>query len=321
MIIKITKKTAGLRLDKFLAEAGSIWGENQPSRNQIQKLIEQGIIKINGLSASSHYQLKPGDIIDLQKKLLKHNQIISVKSLKTASDQPQVEIIDETAEFLIINKPAGLTVHGRSDYTLADWLKVKNPEIARVGDDPERPGIVHRLDKDVSGLMVIAKTQASFNHLKKQFQNRTITKEYTALVHGKIQKDSSTINFPIRRAREGYKMAAIPQTIKGQPTETGRLAETEFRIITRLVNYTLLKVKIKTGRTHQIRVHLAAYGHPVVGDNTYGTAKTRTQNKKLDLKRIFLIANHLRFTDLAGKVKDYKVDLTEGLKRTLRQAK
>lgn len=321
MIIKITKKTAGLRLDKFLADAESIWGKNQPSRNQIQKLIEQDIIKINGSVASSHYQLKPGDIIDLQKKLLKNNQIVNVKSLKTESDQPKIDIIDETAEFLVINKPAGLTVHGRNDYTLADWLKTKYPEIERVGDDPERPGIVHRLDKDVSGLMVIAKTQASFNNLKKQFQNRTITKEYTALVHGKIQRDSSTINFPIRRASEGYKMAAIPLTIKGKPTETGRLAETEFRIITRLVNYTLLKVKIKTGRTHQIRVHLAAYDHPVVGDRIYGTAKTRRQNQTLGLNRIFLIADHLRFTDLAGEAKDYKIDLTEGLKNTLRQAK
>lgn len=315
MIIKITKKTAGARLDKYLAEADSVWAENQPSRNQIKGLIEQGIVKVNGLPASPHYSLKAGDKINIQKTGLKINQ--AAKIIKTASNFI-IEIIDETDEFLVINKPAGLAVHKAVGSTLADWLRDKYPKIKTIGDDPERPGIVHRLDKDVSGLMVIAKTQPAFDSLKKQFQNRTITKEYTALVHGQIQKATDTINFPIRRSSDGYKMAAIPFTVKGQPAEDGRSALTEFRIISRLVNYTLLKVKIKTGRTHQIRVHLAAYDRPVVGDNTYGTARARRQNKKLGLNRIFLVADHLCFTGLDNKPRDYKIDLTEELKNILK---
>jgi len=319
MIIKITKKTAGIRLDKFLAEA-DVWGKTPLSRSQIQKLIEQKIILINGSPASSHYSLKLNDKINIQKKLIKNSRKIQAEKVAAEPDH-KVEIIQETDEFLIINKPAGLAVEAMTGYTLGDWLKARYPKISKVGDDPARPGIVHRLDKEVSGLMVIAKTRASFDNLKKQFRDRTIAKEYTALVHGKIQKESSVINFPIKRSREGYKMAAIPETVKGQPTEAGRQAETEFRIITRLINYTLLKVKIKTGRTHQIRVHLAAYGNPVVGDKIYGTARTKSQNLELNLNRIFLIADHLGFSDLKGDRHDFQIGLTEELKNLLKKVK
>lgn len=316
MIIKINEKNSGQRLDKFLAKLDYL----KLSRSQIQKLIERGLININNLTVASHYLLKPGDIINIAKNLKSDKKLIDKKKFAAAPNH-KIKIIHETDEFLVINKPAGLAVHGLTNYTLADWLREKYPGISRVGDDPKRPGIVHRLDKDVSGLMVIAKTQTAFNSLKKQFQNRTIKKEYTALVHGKIKKDSAIINFPIKRSREGYKMAALPATTKGQPTESGRLAETEFRVKERLINYTLLKIKIKTGRTHQIRVHLAAYGHPIVGDDIYSTAKTRIQNKKLNLGRIFLIADRLSFTDLKNKRQDYKISLTDELKNLLKIVK
>lgn len=320
MIIKITEKNSGARLDKFLANSDSIWLKNRPSRSQIQKLIERAVIKVNHSPTSSHYSLKPNDIINIQKKSLKNGTQIEEKA-STITPNHNIEIISATDEFLIINKPAGLAVHGATGYNLTDWLKTKYPKIKTVGDDQARPGIVHRLDKDVSGLMIIAKTQTAFDHFKKQFQNRTIIKEYTALVHGKIKKDADIINFPIKRSREGYKMAAMPLTTRGKPAENGRLAETEFQVITRLINYTLLKIKIKTGRTHQIRVHLAAYDRPVVGDNIYGTARTRTQNKKLGLNRIFLIADHLGFNDLNNTRKDYKIGLTEELKSILKVVK
>ncbi|OGF24474.1 hypothetical protein A3H09_01970 [Candidatus Falkowbacteria bacterium RIFCSPLOWO2_12_FULL_45_13] len=319
MIIKITKKTAGIRLDKFLAGASLIWNKQALSRSRIQNLIKQNIIKINGLPAVSHYWLKPSDMINIQKRRLRDNQ--PAKKNVSAELSHEIKIIAETDEFLVVNKPAGLAAHGTTGYTLADWLKNKYPTIKTVGDDPARPGIVHRLDKDVSGLMVIAKTTASFERLKKQFQTRTVIKEYTALVHGQIQKDSGLINFPIKRSREGYKMAALPLTLRGEPATDGRLAETEFRVIAKLINYTLLKLKIRTGRTHQIRVHLAAYDHPVVGDNVYGTAKTRTQNRKLDLKRIFLMADHLCFNDSNNQPRDFKIDLTEELKNILKVVK
>ena len=313
MIIKITEQSTGERLDKFLAQPSQ-----DLSRSQIQKLIKQQAITVNNLPASPHYNLKTGDKINIKKiSPLEKKRV----EKKLAKNSPAIKIVDETDDFLVINKPAGLAVHGQANYTLADWLRANYPKIKKIGDDPERPGIVHRLDKDVSGLMVIAKTQTTFDSLKKQFQNRTITKQYTALVYGKIQKDSGLINFPIKRAQDGYKMAALPFTIKGEASPEGRAAETYFEIIKKLINYTLLKIIIKTGRTHQIRVHLSAYGNPLVGDNIYATAKTRIQNKKLGLDRIFLIADHLSFADLSGQKKNYKINLTQELKNILKQAK
>jgi 23S rRNA pseudouridine1911/1915/1917 synthase len=313
MIIKITESTAGQRLDKFLAQY-----RQDLSRSQIQKLIKQQVVSVNGLLVSPHYNLKAGDVIDIKEKLSEPEETVEKK---LPENLPDIKIIDETDEFLVINKPAGLSVHGQADYTLADWLKIKYPRISKVGDDLERPGIVHRLDKDVSGLMIIAKTQAAFDDLKIQFQKRAVKKQYTALVYGKIQKDNGAINFPIKRAQDGYKMAAIPLTIKGELSELGREAETQFQIIKKLINYTLLKITIKTGRTHQIRVHLSAYGNPIVGDNIYATAKTRIQNKKLNLNRIFLIADNLSFTDLTKQKKNYKINLTQELKNILKIVK
>jgi len=232
--------------------------------------------------------------------------------------------IFENKKFLVINKPAGLLVHGADhikELTLIDQLLKKYPSLKKVGEDPVRPGIMHRLDKQVSGLMVIAKTQPAFEHLKQQFHERKTIKLYTALVHGKIDKDEAEINFPIQRSSKGHKMAALPLTTKGKPTEAGRQAITEFEIIKRFINYTLLKVKIKTGRTHQIRVHLTAYGHPLVGDDLYGTRKTKEKNKKINLGRIFLVATELSFLDLDNKKHTYKIDLPRNLKNFLKQLK
>jgi len=249
------------------------------------------------------------------------------------------EIIKETADYLVINKPAGLVVHGGPGIkgpTLADWLRKSYPKIKNVGDDPERPGIVHRLDKEVSGLMVIAKRQASFDSLKEQFQKKQIIKEYLALVYGRIAKDDGEINFPIRRAASGHKMAALPLMSQGliekdrlssrdegtnKALLSARTAITSFKIIKRFINYSWLRLNIKTGRTHQIRVHLSAYGHPLVGDDLYGTKKTKVKNKKLDLKRIFLISVRLSFTDLEGEKQDFSIGLDPELENRLKTLK
>lgn len=245
------------------------------------------------------------------------------------------EIIAETPEYLVINKPAGLAVHAGGNLkepTLADWLIANYKKIKDVGDDPIRPGLVHRLDKEVSGLMVVAKTQTSFNSLKNQFKEREVNKEYVALVHGKVSHDCGTINFPITRSQEGYKMAALPSGSeellrRRHPKDRdqgnidswmkSRVALTEFEVIKRFVNYTLLRVSIKTGRTHQIRVHFFAYGHPLVGDNLYCTKKTEAKNKKLNLGRVFLVADHLNFHDLKGGVQDFKIDLPVALQAAM----
>jgi 23S rRNA pseudouridine1911/1915/1917 synthase len=227
-------------------------------------------------------------------------------------------------EFIVINKPVGLIVHGAEhikEETLVTELLKDFPEIAKVGDDPERPGLMHRLDKMVSGLMVIARTPVSFDNLKSQFQNRQVEKIYTALAYGKIEKDEGEINFPIERSAKGFKMAALPLTIKGEKNEIGRNAISEFFVLKRFINYTLLKVKIKTGRTHQIRVHLAAYGHPLVGDDLYGTKKTCEKNKKLKTERIFLAATELSFKNLAGEKQSFKIDLPDDFQSMLKTIK
>lgn len=236
-------------------------------------------------------------------------------------------IIFEDKNYLVVNKPAGLAVHGGGNIkepTLADWLIARYPAIISVGDDVSRPGIVHRLDKDVSGLLVVAKTQAAFEHLKEQFKGREINKEYIALVHGQLSVDEGEINFPIKRSQAGHKMAALPLNaakLLSRPHPRGRdqgnisglfkarEAATSFKTLKKFVNYTLVRVKIKTGRTHQIRVHFFAYGHPLVGDNLYFTKKTKAKNKKLNLGRIFLVADRLSFRDLKGEKQSFSLDL------------
>lgn len=248
-------------------------------------------------------------------------------------------ILFENENCLVIDKPAGLAVHpggNISDKTLAEMLVEKYPAIATVGDDAIRPGIVHRLDKEVSGIMVIAKTQESFDNLKEQFKNRKIVKQYTALVHGQLLKDFDEIRFTIKRASSGHKMAAMPLNTDKlltrrhpQGRDRGNIsgifaakeAITEFQVIQKLINYTLVKINMKTGRTHQIRVHFFAYGHPLVGDMLYCTSKTKVKNKKIDLNRVFLVADHLEFTDLNGEKKVFSLELPNVLQTKLKELK
>lgn len=271
------------------------------------------------------------------KNMKKENK--KARDLGTVNPLPEKapKIISETEDYLVIDKPAGLPVHGGGNIkepTLVDWLIANYPKIKKVGEDPLRPGIVHRLDKDVSGLMIIAKNNKSFQDLKSQFQERTVIKEYTALAHGKIAKDDDVIDFSIKRSRDGYRMAAMPENteelfLRRHPSERdqgniegllkSRAALTEFTVLKRFVNYTLLHVRIKTGRTHQIRVHLFAYGHPLAGDNLYCTKKTEARNKKLGLDRVFLVSDHLIFRDRQKNEQEFRLslprELTEALPR------
>ena len=244
-------------------------------------------------------------------------------------------IIFEDKNYLVINKPAGLAVHGGGNLkepTLSDWLIARYPDIKKVGDDPTRPGLVHRLDKEVSGLMVVAKTQAAYNNLKDQFKDRSVNKEYTALCYGQLPKDAGVIDFPLKRAADGHRMAALPkgaEELLRRPSprrrDRGNIsgffrakeAVTEFKILKKFINYTLVKVKIQTGRTHQIRVHFFASGHPLVGDPLYTTVKTKAKNKKLKLGRIWLIADRLSFIDLNGQKQAFSLTLPAELETIL----
>lgn len=205
--------------------------------------------------------------------------------------------------------------------TLADMFARAYPEASKVGDDPFRPGIMHRLDRDACGLMVIAKNQASFDHLKSQFKSRSVKKDYIALVHGRVLKDEAEIDFPIARKSGSGKMAALPRTVKGTENDLGRSALTNFSVRQRFINYTLLDVSIHTGRTHQIRVHLNAYGHPLVGDRLYASSKHQTKDAKASLHQLFLAAIRLGFTDRSGQWQEFSISLPSELEEILGKIK
>lgn len=299
MKITIEEKDNNTRLDKFLVSALS-----DMSRNQVQKLIEEELITVNGEPENANKKLKTDDIVEI---------ISTSRAEKVAKEYDhsifeKIEVVAETPDYAIINKPAGLIIHGSAfllEPSLVDWLLKRYPEIKGVGDDEMRPGIVHRIDKDVSGMVVVARNEAAFKHFKKLFAYRRIKKIYTALVYDKVIREKDTIEFVMERSTSGHKMAARPVNQEGKPSVS------EFEIITRFINYTLLKIQIKTGRTHQIRAHLAAYGHPIVGDNLYGTHRTKLSNQKLKTDRIYLVATELGFKDLQGEPQKYTIELPE----------
>ncbi len=309
-VITINLQSQGRRLDKFLTEHLSL------SRSQIQKMIKSGQVLIDQKPAAVHHFLKLNDKIEIQEKKIG----VQEKKTKKQKEKPnrlfsQIKIIAEEPDFLILEKPAGLLVHPTETSksgTLADWLIAKYPPLAKIGEDPLRPAIVHRLDKDVSGLMLIPKTQDSFDYFKQQFKLHNIIKKYLALVSGTVVKDEEIINFPISRSRTKRGLfAAHPHN------HEGKKAITKFNVSKRFRNYTLLEVQILTGRTHQIRVHLLAHGHPVAGDKLYN-GRLKTKN---GLDRIFLHATELEFIDPAGKQWRFKSRLPKKLADFIKKLK
>ncbi len=310
------------RLDKFLT--GRLPGL---SRSQIQKMIKRGEVLVNGEKSSVHCFLKEGDRVGLDsgseagmtKKeagMTKKEAGMTKKEVgMTKKEVGMTDIIlHKEKDFLIINKPAGLMVHPTErgeKGTLAELLVKKFPALKKVGDDPLRPGIVHRLDKDVSGLMVVARTPEMFELLKKQFKARKVKKEYIALVLGNVPKVEGVIDLPIARSASGEKMAARARG--GELKEKERTAITEYVLVKDHKNYSLLKINIKTGRTHQIRVHMNAFGHPIAGETVYVPKKFRRPRKWEGFDRIFLHSAFLGFTDRAGEWREFKSDLPKEL--------
>lgn len=210
-------------------------------------------------------------------------------------------------DFLVLEKPAGLLVHpadsAPNEPTLVDWLREKYPQVKKVGDDPEmRAGIVHRLDREASGLMVVALTQDFFEHVKAQFQAHTVTKIYSVLVYGRMINNFGEINLAIGRQKNSGRMVARPEY-----DEASRAAKTEYLVTARFGNATLLDVTIHTGRTHQIRVHLFSLNYPVVGDLLYHPKQTAKSFPAAP--RLFLHAAKLAFTDLAGARREFTAPL------------
>ena len=315
--VKIIIKTpdAGARLDKFLI--GKIPG----SRSEIQKQIKGGRITVNGKKTAPHYFLKTADVVEIIKlappspiKNAADNRI-SPSQKKQDEAFEEIRILCESPDYLVVFKPAGLLIHrenGNEEPNLADFLSKKFPELKKVGEE-NRPGIVHRLDKEVSGLVLIPRSPVAYECFKRQFAEHKIKKEYLALVYGEVKNETGEIAFRVGRAKSG-KMAALPQG-----AESGKEALTKFDVLQKFGGYTLLKLDILTGRTHQILVHLKALGYPIVGDNLYGKPAGKFRRIKLD--RIFLHAEKLGFYDPNGKWQEFREELPEELQKILQELK
>ncbi len=213
-------------------------------------------------------------------------------------------ILYEDADILAINKPAGLVVHGdgkTKEPTLSDWIISKYPDIKKVGEpgrtasgeEVDRPGIVHRLDRDTSGVMLVAKNQASFENLKTQFQNHEIKKTYHAFVFGEMKNDKGTIDRPIGRSNKDFRMWSAQRGARGELRE----AVTDYQVLNRGKGYSFVQVNPKTGRTHQIRVHFKAISYPLVADSLYAPSRENT----LGFERLALHSHEVTFAGVDGK--------------------
>lgn len=305
MKYQITAEEKNWRLDKFLV--GKIPTQ---TRSQIQKMIKEGGVLVNTKKPTPHHFLKENDVVEiLEKKSTerKDNSTLTAKKTKKTLAFPkslEPKIIFEDTNFLVINKPAGILVHARDEQlldqepTIVQWLLKKYPSIKKIGDNPIlRPGIVHRLDKEASGIMVIAKTAKAFDFLKEQFKNREVKKEYLAWVYGQLPTNWGTISFPIGRSREEGRMAARPVSTTKEEIQLGKEALTEYEVLESQPHKALIKVMPKTGRTHQIRVHFFALNHPLIGDPLYQSKSF----KSIPTERLLLHAHQLTFKNLEGK--------------------
>lgn len=252
-IIKV--KEGNIRLDVYVSRE-----KPELSRTIIQKLIENGDILVNNEKKKLSYKVEIDDVITVQ--------IPKVKEIDLKPQEIPIEVIYEDNDIIVVNKPKGLVVHpanGNPDGTLVNAIMAMCKEsLSGIGGEL-RPGIVHRLDKDTSGLLIVAKNDRAHINMSNQIKNREVKKIYIALVRGIIGEDEATIDMPIgRSAKDRKKMAVV---------KNGKQAVTHFKVLKRYSKYTLLEIKIDTGRTHQIRVHMSEIGHPVIGDMVYSNGK------------------------------------------------
>jgi 23S rRNA pseudouridine1911/1915/1917 synthase len=296
----VTAEFAGLRIDKFITHHFT-----QYSRSFLQKIFDQNLVILNKLKTlKPSYQLKIGDIIDITFTGSNTN-----KEIKDFSEDFHVEIVAKHDDFLIINKPAGLVVHAPNqnykNSTLTDWIVQTHEEIAHVGLI-DRPGIVHRLDKDTSGLMIIPRTNQAHATLTEMFKQRKIKKTYIALVLGHPEKSGTIDYFIGRHPTIKNKMHYFSNTTKRTSSKD---AITHYQVLEYFQDYSLIQVKPITGRTHQIRVHFASLGYPLLADCVYG------QKSKI-LKRHALHAQHLEF-EYQGQNYSFTLDLPDDMQTVI----
>ena len=252
---ELTAEESGQRLDKYLA------GEmTDLSRSRIKELVQAGEILVNGKKSKVSYKVQKDDLIQVI--------VLPLEPLKLEAENIPLDIVYEDKDVIVVNKPQGMVVHpaaGHPSHTLVNALLYHTRDLA---DSPEgfRPGIVHRIDKDTSGLLMVAKNAAARESLEKQLAAKSNKRQYLAIVHGNFAEEEGTIDAPIGRNPKDRKQMAV--------VEKGKSAVTHFKVLEQYQGYSLVECQLETGRTHQIRVHMAYIGHPLAGDPLYGPRKT-----------------------------------------------
>jgi 23S rRNA pseudouridine1911/1915/1917 synthase len=286
---------AGERLDRFLS--GIV---PDSSRSDMQGRIKDGIVKVNGETVKPNYKVKDGDEIIVEERELVESDI--------RPEALDLDIIHEDPDVAVVYKPRGMVVHpsaGHAGGTLVNGLMHQLDELSGINGEL-RPGIVHRIDKDTSGLLMVAKNDVAHRHLVEQLVDKSVTRKYTSLVHGVIPHDKGTVEAPIgRNPRERQDMAVV---------DSGKEAVTHFNVLERFKDYTLVECILETGRTHQIRVHMQYIGYPIVGDPKYG------QRRTMDVGGQLLHAGVIGFTHpVSGERLEFSASLPDEFEAVLEE--
>ena len=301
-LFKIDSALSGERIDKFLSK-----NLKDVSRSRIQKLITEGKVLVNGAQVTKHHKMQSGEEIKIEDLSSINN------NPNIIAEEIDLNIIYEDKSILIISKEAGMLTHpapGNENHTLVNALMYHYKNLSKLSGE-ERAGIVHRLDKDTSGLLIVAKDENVHHRLSTMFSDRTIKKTYIALVEGRFKEEKGEIKLPIGRSRIDRKKMSIA-------IDNGRDAVTAFEVVEELRQATVLNIYPRTGRTHQIRVHLNYIGHPVIADQVYGTRFSSKIAKNIGLERQFLHASKLSFTHpVTEKLMEFEDPLPPDLLKSL----
>lgn len=290
----------GSRIDVFIAE-----NIEELSRSGAQRLIEEGLIKLNGSPVKANYKLREKDIIDVE--------VPEAKTVEILPENIPLDILYEDKDVIIVNKPQGMVVHpapGHTSGTLVNALMYHcGDELSGINGE-KRPGIVHRIDKDTSGVLMIAKNDVAHQSLAEQLAEHSITRKYNAIVFNGFQEDEGTVDQPIGRNPLDRKKMAVTQ-------KHSRRAVTHYRVLERMGNFTFIEAQLETGRTHQIRVHLTFIGHPLLGDTVYGPKK-----QPFHLEGQALHARVLGFVHpTTGQYMEFEAPLPENYEKLLMRLK
>jgi 23S rRNA pseudouridine1911/1915/1917 synthase len=300
---KVDKNEEGIRLDVFISSK-----LEDKSRSYIQDVIEAGKVKVNDKQKKSNYKLKDADIVILE---MPEN-----KELKIEKENIELDVLYEDSDIIVVNKPQGMVVHpapGNFTGTLVNALLYHCKDLSGI-NGVNRPGIVHRIDKDTSGILVVAKNDKAHQKLAEQLKEHTMTREYIALVEGIINIDAGTVDAPLaRHPVDRIKISVI---------KNGRNAVTHFQVLERFKTNTLVKCILETGRTHQIRVHMSHLGHPLVGDPVYGYKKQKfnLEGQLLHAKKLgFIHPSSGKYMEFESEVPDYFTKVINVLRNELKK--